>query len=247
MRDVEGAIGEGERAAVPDVQLEPRRQPQARLAYDRGGQDLGAAVDAGHPKVAAVPGGSRQEGGGDIGRTRADIEDRQGRRGRPPAHRSPVPTAPRHRAIDWSARGRAGCHAGRPDRPAAHPAVPRHRTRASPEQATRRLPSGHDRRRRRGPHGPDRRAGRERRPRTLVAVRTTPPGRSPASVSPSRSSAGSRATASGGTCGRTWPATALPRTASSRPTIRRPSPSSSSTSTASRGTTSTSMGRRRPG
>ena len=78
MRDVEGAIGEGERATVPDVQLEPRRHPQAWLAHDRGGQDLGAAVDAGHPKVAAVPGGPGQEGGGDIGGTRADIEDGQG-------------------------------------------------------------------------------------------------------------------------------------------------------------------------
>lgn len=78
MRDVEGAIGEGERAAVSDVQFEPGCDCQAWLAHDRGGQHLGAAVDAGHPKVAAVPSGSGQEGGGDVGGPRADIEDGQG-------------------------------------------------------------------------------------------------------------------------------------------------------------------------
>ena len=142
VRDVEGTIGEGERTAVPDVQLEPRRHPQAWLAHDRGGQDLGAAVDAGHPKVAAVPGGPGQEGGGDVGGTRADVEDGQGGAVSRQHADGPCRQLRRHRAIDWSARGRAGCHAGRLDRQAAHPAVPRHRPRASPEQATRRLPSG---------------------------------------------------------------------------------------------------------
>ena len=209
MRDVEGTIGEGECAAVPDVQLEPRRHPQAWLAHDRGGQDLGAAVDAGHPKVAAVPGGLGQEGGGDVGGTRADIEDGQGG-----AVSSQHTDGPRRqlRATEPSigplevaqVATQGGWIVKRPIQQfldighALHPS----RLHADYHRA-------HDRRRRRGPHGPDRRAGRERCPRTLVAVRTTPPGRSPASVSPSRSSAGSRATGSAGTCGRTWRATAL--------------------------------------
>ena len=154
--------GKGSERPSPTCSSSPGVIPQARLAHDRGGQDLGAAVDAGHAEVAAVPGGPGQEGGGDVGGTGADVEDGQGAAvsgqhadGPRRQLRAPEPSIRPLEVAQVATQG--GRIVQRPIQQfldighALHPS----RLHADYHRA-------HDRRRRRGPHGPDRRAGRER-------------------------------------------------------------------------------------